>query len=250
MGLALLALSALGFAAASSASAALPEFYECKKVTVKYSGVWNKGCLVEGKHNNSLKENEYEKVSGIGKAATKLFKGKGGTATLHTPAVGGEVVCKAFSDSGYINGEKSMRDVVSVFTGCVSLGKKCTSAGETKVGAIKTDALAGEVGYISAAEHTVGVVLSPEGTELASFNCEGLTVAVSGAVIGQLTAVNTMSKDLTTTFTVTGGGLQTYTKLEGGSTEVLESLIDGSGPFESGQQASALNAGETLELRA
>jgi hypothetical protein len=89
MGLALLALSALGFAAASSASAALPEFYECKKVTVKYSGVWNKGCLVEGKHNNSLKENEYEKVSGIGKAATKLFKGKGGTATLHTPAVGG-----------------------------------------------------------------------------------------------------------------------------------------------------------------
>ena len=113
-----------------------------------------------------------------------------------------------------------------------------------------TDALAGEVGYISAAEHTVGVVLSPEGTELASFNCEGLTVAVSGAVIGQLTAVNTMSKDLTTTFTVTGGGLQTYTKLEGGSTEVLESLIDGSGPFESGQQASALNAGETLELRA
>jgi hypothetical protein len=250
MGLALIAVFVMSGMAVASASAALPEFYECKKVAVKYSGVWNKGCLVEGKGNHSLKENEYEKVAGIGKAATKLFKGKGGTATLHTPAVGGEVKCKAFKDEGKVTAQKTESGVVSLFTGCISLGKKCTTTGQT-AGTIKTDKLVGAIGYINAAEHRVGVDLSPEvGTALAAFNCEGLEIAVSGSVVGEMTPINTMSKTSVTTFTVNGSGFQTYKSLEGAPEDVLESLINGAGPFESGQQATATNAGEVLELRA
>ncbi len=249
-GLSLVAVFAVTGMAAAGASAALPEFYECKKVTPKFSGVWNKGCLVEGKHNNELKENEYEKVPGIGKAATKLFKGKGGAATLHTPAIGGEVKCKAFKDEGKLISQKVEAGVISTFTGCTSLGKKCTTTGQT-AGTIKTNKLTGAIGYINAAEHRVGVDLSPEvGTELAAFSCEGLSITVFGSVVGELTPLFSMSKTSVTTFTVNGSGFQTYKALEGQPEDVLESLVNGGGPFESGQQATATNKGELLELRA
>jgi hypothetical protein len=250
MGLILAAVFAMSAMAAASASAAYPEFYECKKVTVKFSGIYNKGCVIEGKHNNELKENEYEKKPGIGKAATKLFKGKGGAATLHTPAVGGEVKCKAFKDEGKLTSQSTENGVISTFTGCISLGKKCTTVGFV-AGTIKTHALKGSIGYINAAEHRVGVDLSPEvGTELAAFSCEGLEIAVSGSVVGEVTPLFVMSKSSVTTFTVNGGGFQTYKALEGQPEDVLESLVNGSGPFESGQQATATNVGELLELRA
>ncbi len=250
MGLSLVAVFAMAAMATASASAALPEYYECAKVKVKFSGVYNKGCVIEGKGNHELKENEYEKKPGIGKAATKLFKGKGGAATLHTPAVGGEVKCKAFKDEGKLIAQKTEAAVVSTFTGCISLGKKCTTVGFA-AGTIKTHALKGVIGYINEAEHRVGVDLSPEvGTELAAFNCEGLEIAVSGSVVGEVTPLFTMSKTSVTTFTVNGGGFQTYKALEGQPEDVLESLVNGAGPFESGQQATATNAGELLELRA
>jgi hypothetical protein len=249
IGLVLASVVAMSAMTVASASA-LPTFYECKKVVVKFSGVWNKGCLVEGKGNHELKENEYEKVVGIGKAATKLFKGKGGAATLHTPAIGGEVKCKAFKDEGKLTSQSTENGVISTFTSCVSLGKKCTTVGQL-AGTIKTKALKGEIGYINAAEHRVGVDLSPEvGTELAAFGCEGLEIAVSGSVVGELTPLFVMSKTSVTTFTVNGGGFQTYKALEGQPEDVLESLVNGGGPFESGQQATATNAGEILELRA
>lgn len=250
MGLVLAAMFAMSTMAAASASAAYPEFWYCKKVTVKFSGIYNKGCVIEGKHNNELKENEYEKAPGIGKAATKTFKGKGGAATLHTPAVGGEVKCKGFKDEGKLTSQSTENAVVSIFTGCVSLGKKCTTVGQS-AGIIKTKALHGGIGYINAAEHRVGVDLSAEvGTELASFNCEGLEIVVTGSVVGELTPLFTMSTSSVTTFTVNGSGFQTYKALEGQPEDVLESLINGAGPFESGQQATATNKGELLELRA
>jgi hypothetical protein len=247
IGLAIVALCSLGAMTAASASASLPAFYECKKVTVKKSGTYEKGCV---KTSGGTTEKEYEKVEGIGKAAAKLFKGKGGAATLHTPAVGGEVVCKAFKDEGRVTAVKAETKVISIFTGCVSLGKKCTTTGQT-AGTIKTNSLEGGLGYIEAASHTVGVDLKAEGGgELAAFNCEGLEIKVNGSVIGQLTPINTMSTSSVTAFTVNGSGLQTYKNLEGAPEDVLESTINGGGPFESGQQATATNKGELLELRA
>src|ERR1700689_3038997 len=153
MGLCLVAVFAMAAVAAASATAAEPAFYECAKVAAG-TGKYAKGCKTE----TTGKAAAYEIKEGIGKG--KEFKGTGKKATLHTPAVGGEVTCTGFKDSGYVNTPTTEDKVVSEFTGCTSLGKKCKSTGETKAGVIKTQSLKGTLGYISAAKHEVGVDLS------------------------------------------------------------------------------------------
>jgi hypothetical protein len=196
------------------------------------------------------KKNKYELQEGIG-AKGKAFKGKGGKATLHTPAVGGEVTCKSFKDEGHIATPTTENKVFSEFKTCESLGKKCASPA-AKAGTIKTNALAGELGYINKAKKEVGVLLKAEtGSVLAEFNCEGLEIVTTGSVIGRQTGdINTFSKTSSNVFQVNGEGFQEVKNFEGGPTHVLQSTINGSGPFESGQQAEALNKGEELEIKA
>jgi hypothetical protein len=241
MGLCLVAVFAMTAAAAASASAAEPAFYECKKVV---GGKYEKGCKKLGVGKTAA----YEIVEGVGKG--KAFKGTGKAATLHTPAVGGEVKCTGFKDEGKVATPTTETGVISTFTGCTSLGKKCLSPGQ-KAGTIKTNKLKGELGYISAAEHKAGVDLAAEtGTVLAEFKCEGLEIVVTGSVVGEVTPTNTFSKTTTTSFKVNGSGYQEYKALEGHAEDVLESEINGSGPFESGQEAAAVNKGEELDLKA
>src|ERR1700729_2711893 len=93
MGLCLVAMFALTAMVSASASAAEPEFYECAKVAGgKFA---DKKCSTPG----SGKTAKYELQEGIGKGkgGKHAFKGKGGKATLHTPAVSGEVTCKSFA---------------------------------------------------------------------------------------------------------------------------------------------------------
>jgi hypothetical protein len=252
MGLCLVAVFAMAAVASASASAAEPAFFSCQKLTSKpFTGKYtDKKCSKEAttKEVEEGKKNKYELVEGD--VLGKEFKGKGGKATLHTPAVGGIVECKSFADKGKITSGKHEANVTSTFTACTSLGKKCTSPG-AKAGSIVTKKLEGDLGYINAAKHEVGVDLKAEGgTILAEFNCEGLEIVVTGSVIGKITPTNTFSKSNTTTFKVNGEGFQEDKKLEGQPNDVLESLINGSGPFESGQEASALNKGDELNLKA
>jgi hypothetical protein len=242
LGLALVAVFALVAISAASASAAEPAFYECAKVAKGETGPYEKGCAKEGgKGGYVLRE-------GIGKKHT--FKGKGGKATLHTPAVGGEVTCAKFADSGELTSPTTEGKVVSVFSKCTSLGKVCASPGAKK-GTIETKDLSGSLGYLNKAKHEVGVDLKAEsGSVLAEFECEGLTVVVTGSVIGQITPVNTFTKTSTTTFEVNAEKFQKYKKFESGPENVLESEIDGTGPYESGQEPSATNKGEDLEIKA
>jgi hypothetical protein len=238
LGLALVAVFALFAMSVASASAAEPAFYECVK---EAGGKFAKGCATEGgKGGYVLRE-------GIG--AKPAFKGKGGKATLHTPGVG-EVTCASFKDSGTITSPTTEGKVLSTFSKCESLGKTCTSPG-AKAGTITTNNLKGSLGYLSKANHEAGVDLSAEtGSVLAEFTCEGLSISVTGSVIGQITPVNIATKKSTTTFAVTPEGFQKYKSFEGGPEDVLESTINGSGPFESGQEASALNKGGALLLKA
>lgn len=253
MGLCLVAVFALTAAISASASAAEPAFYECHKLTTKpYKGKFtDKKCSVAATPEQEAagKVNKYELQEGIGTKG-KAFKGKGGAATLHTPAVGGEVTCKSFKDEGHVATPTTENKVISEFKTCTSLGKKCTSPA-AKAGTIKTKNLAGELGYISKAGKTVGVELQAEtGSILAEFNCEGLEIVTTGSVIGTLEPVNVFTKTEVNQFTVNGEGFQSIKKFEGGPTHVLQSLINGSGPFESGQQAEATNKGEELEVKA
>ena len=253
MGLCLVALVALTAVAVSSASAAEPAFYECHKLTAKpYTGKFtDKKCTKEATAEEKAagKKNKYELQEGVG-AKGKGFKGKGGKATLHTPAVGGEVTCKTFGDSGTITTPTTEGKVISEFKTCTSAGKKCTSPG-AKAGLIKTNPLKGVLGYINKGSKSVGVALSPEsGTVLAEFTCEGLEIVTSGSVIGTIAPVDVFSKSTTNVFEVNGEGFQGVKKFEGGSNQELVSSIDGSPPLASGQQATAENKGEELEIKA
>ncbi len=240
LGLCLVAVFAMAIVAAASASAA-PTYYECAKTV---GGKLEKGCSKEGGKGG------YALVPGRGK--NKAFKGKGGAATLHTPAVAGEVKCSTSKDEGFISSSFTGQEKVKVIFGkCISLGKNCSSAGAKK-GEIKTNALEGTLGYISKSPLKVGVSLKGEaGADSADFNCEGLVIETKGAVIGEITGdVNAFSKESTDIFTVNGEGFQSVKSFEGGSTEVLESEINGSGPFESGEQTTTVNKGESLEIKA
>jgi hypothetical protein len=251
MGLSLVAVFAMAAMAAASASAT-PTFYECAKaakVSGKYTGKYNNAACTEV---NGTGEGKYELQAGVGKG--KAFKGKGAAAVLHTPAVGGEVTCKGSKDEGK-NTLTGQKEVKVTFTGCASLGKTCNSAG-AKSGEIKTNPLAGTLGYISATGPKVGVSLTGEaGKPSAEFACGtgagSLNIVTTGAVIGEITGdINKISKEATDAFTVTGGGLQTVTSFEGGPLEVLETSINGSPNFESGEQTTTLNKGEALEIKA
>ncbi len=240
MGLCLVAVFSLAIVAASSASAT-PTYYECAKMT---GGKYEKGCGKEGGKGG------YALVPGRGK--NKAFKGKGGAATLHTPAVGGEVKCATSKDEGFISASFTGQEKVKVIFGkCTSLGKNCSSPGAKK-GEIKTNPLEGALGYISKTGPKVGVDLTGEGGKpSAEFNCEGLEIVTTGSVIGEITGgINTFSKESTDTFTVNGEGFQSVKNFEGGPTQVLESTINGSGPFESGEQTTTVNKGESLEIKA
>jgi hypothetical protein len=237
----LLAAVLIAAIAAASAAAVEPAFYECKSIG-KGKGNFAKGCKVHKAGGG------YELVEGIGKG--KPFKGKGGAATLHTPAIGGEITCTSFKDEGVMSSPTTQKKIVSVFSGCSTIGKKCTSPGQ-KAGLIKTFNLAATIGYISKAEHRVGADLVPEtGKRLAGFTCEGLSVIVEGSVIGEVRPVNTVSKVANVSFVINGEGFQTIQKLEGAPKDVLLATVNGGGPFESGQQCQAETKGEELELKA
>jgi hypothetical protein len=251
VGLCLVAVFATTAVAASSASAALPELYECAKavkVGKVYTGKYNdKKCS----EKNEAGTGKYELQPGVGKG--KVFKGKGKVATLHTPAIGGEVTCKTNKSEGKNSSPTTQSGVVAIFKTCTSLGKKCTSAG-AKVGEIKTNPLGGVFGYISKAPLKVGVDLTGEGgKDSADFTCEGLVIETKGSVIGEITGnVNSFNKTTLNNFVVTASPafVQVPTKFEGGPTQVLQTIVNGSGPFESGQQAEVTVKGEELNLKA
>jgi hypothetical protein len=251
MGLSLVVVFATGALAAASASAT-PTFYECAKaakVGKFYTGKYSDKLCTEP---NVKSEGKYELQPGLGKG--KAFKGKGAAAVLHTPAVGGEVTCKGSKDVGF-NTATGQEKVIVTFTGCISLGKPCNSPSGKK-GEIKTNPLAGSLGYIAKAGPKVGVSLAGEGGKpSAEFACGtgagSLTIVTTGSVIGEVTGnVNKINKESTNAFTVTGEGFQTVTKLEGGPLEVLESSINASPNFESGEQTTVVNKGEALEIKA
>ena len=98
----------------ASASAADPAFYECKKLTKvegkKYKGKYlDKKCTQSGqqRRRRTGKKNKYELQEGYKGKKNKPFKGKGGKATLHTPAVGGVVDVQIVQGLRLVNRRKT-----------------------------------------------------------------------------------------------------------------------------------------------
>jgi hypothetical protein len=264
MAFALAALFALGVGAASAS--ANPHWYECAKTE---GGKFEKGCAKEagvgGKGGYELKE-------GLGK--NKPFKGKGGHATLHTVIPGkGDITieCESFKDSGQLALPDKEFNVVAEFKKCKSLGFPCKTEGGKKE-TIKTNKLAGNLGWINKGAKSAGAALFDEGEPgpgiLAQFECEGVAkVRVHGGVIGKVEPVDQVSKEATVTYAVgeylgePSPGYKPLTNppaFEEESVGVLETELNGketgnewapAGGLPSGQETTAVNKGEKLLIK-
>lgn len=209
VGLCLVAVLALaGMTAASAfAGSGQPAWFECAK---NKAGTLAKGCAAAGKG--------FEIKEGVGKG--KGFKGKDGKGVLNTvvPGFNGsevtetddKVECQSSKDTGKqlnAGGRGFVFDVQVTFSKCKALGKfECKTTGAKKE-EIKTNTLAGELGYIEGGGGAVGEALWNEahpGTGyLAEFTCAGVDeIRVSGSVIGLLGGdVGVFSKTSTSTYT-------------------------------------------------
>jgi hypothetical protein len=203
IGLALVAVSALGAVAVTSASAALPEFKPFKGIT---------------------------------------FTSKSGPATLET-ASGASVRCTASSsEAAKLKTAKEVTGVEVKFTGCKLFGvEPCSSKGAAKEEIDTTD-LVGEIGYISAASKSVGLALKPKAKKgagpLATFTCGPFEIEVTGSVIGTVTPVDTATTHFALTYTQVKG-IQAPTKFEGEPEDVLFSSLDGVTPEHAGEEIAA-----------
>jgi len=272
LGLALVAVFAFA-AMTASASASKPVWKFCQKAAVKGTGEFtDKTCSVSAEGKGA-----YNLVAGIGKG--KGFKGKGGLAILHNviPGKGDiKVECASFKDAGSVSAPSGVFNVTSEFKKCKSLGAPCKTEGGKKE-TITTNKLAGSLGYLTTAKNSAGESLTSEAEPgsgfLATFECEGLAkVRVHGAVIGELSPFGSISKESKSTFTVApwlGELAPGYTPLvnqpgfefTGSKFEepvgVLLTELNGpetgntwqpEGGLPSGQEGTATNKGESLEV--
>jgi hypothetical protein len=209
--LALVAASAIGAVAATSASAAKPEWLQ------------NKAALT-GKV-------KFEASSNTGKLET---------------ANGTQLNCSGDSAKGEIEGSKAASNVSVTFTGCeeaTGFKAKCQSAGEP-AGTIKSELVSGELVYVDAAKTKVGLLLKGTGGSkvFAVFTCAfGVTVTVSGEVIGEVTPLNVEQTTGTLSYKLVASekGEQEWDEIEGKTEErSLETKIGFGGLEESGIEGS------------
>jgi hypothetical protein len=209
--LALVAVSALAFAATASAN---PEFFGKAAVGAKVSNVAFTGAL-----------------------GAAFLEGQGGT----------KITCKAGTATGEVTGATTTAKNVTEFTGCEVGGVPCENAGP---GVINTKVLGGVLGGVTATSPGIRLFDEKEGKggKLAEFSCAGgsIKVEVRGSVIGSLSGASGKSiaeGKLATSNKLTfaeSKGIQKYSKfVEGeGGTEQLESNA-GAGFEKSGQSVIA-----------
>jgi hypothetical protein len=260
---------ALAAVMAAGASAVKPTWKFCQKAAVKNTGEFSdKLCSVPAGGTG-----KYNLVAGIGKG--KGFKGKGGHATLHNVIPGkGDITveCESFKDSGSVVAPSGVDNVKSEFKKCKSLGFPCKTEGGKKE-VITTKTLAGELGWLDKAHTSAGESLTSQETPgtgfLAEFECEGIAkVRVHGAVIGAVSPAHAVSKESVSTFSVgeflgePSPGYKPLTNppaFEEGAEPVgvLLTELNGketgnewapAGGLPSGQEATANNKGEALEI--
>lgn len=220
-GLSLVAMLVMSMAAAGSASAALPEFVQCREVAAK-AGHWsNEQCTVVQKEGN------WETRAG-GSVGGETFSATSGEGKLETTG-GKKVECTSDRANGRIVGVKEVSGVSITFFGCKEpkIVAKCNTTG-SKEGEITTNLVKGKIGYIEMATQKVGMLLEPEGTKFVEFECTATTkIKVEGSVIGEVSPVNVMGRVGELSYKQTTG-VQAITKFEGESGEhSLESTFTG-----------------------
>jgi hypothetical protein len=246
-GLCLVAVFAIAATAASTASAAAPEFGRCKKVTPKALSNYDSAKCIKlasedtGTEEEKLKKGNFQWFPGFGEKTNFTSKMKSETiATLET--VGGtKITCTGETSNGhYVTGgtNKLVAGITAKFTGCETSGFPCNSAGKSS-GQIDTHPLGGTIGFETevsppSKNHIAQELHSEEGN-VAEFTCAGLPVVVKGSVLHKITA-NAMKLTATEKFTASKGKQKPEHFAGGVAKEhILESNTNG-GPFEQAGQ--------------
>ncbi len=165
-----------------------------------------------------------------GTAAAKLppveghapFEASSGLSKLSSTEILPEIECKTSHAVGQLT-SATKGEVTVTFKECATEGKKC---GNVSPGTVETKLLETTVGWINKAGGEAGVDFigkvggeTTKGAE-AEFECEGLSVAVKGSVIGRSTPLNTSATEGKVTL-VGSKGNQEVEKFEGGVKDTL-----------------------------
>ncbi|MCW3069474.1 MAG: hypothetical protein JWL67_2099 [Solirubrobacterales bacterium] len=240
----------------------IPQFGHCVKVegvkegkTVTYSGKFSSAnCVTEAVE--SLKPGKFEWH--VGPGAHPKFTGAGAVTTFETVGKT-RVVCSSNSSQGEYTGPKT-ETVGLTFSGCESrsLHSECHSS-SAGPGEIRTATLVGELGYIKDSEPLVPVVgmdFKPaSGTQVAQFDCGGLSESIAGSVIGSIAPIDSPTlSGLSTVKFKAAKGLQAPEQFEELPKDVLSATVtsgSGSTVEQSGLNGnSAVTAEEPLEIKA
>jgi hypothetical protein len=177
------------------------------------------------------------KYTGTGANKAKL-SGSSGEVSFEDKA-GALWECTSSATSGEVSGASGSAKLAGVFvtfSGCKSLGKTCTTAGQAS-GVMKSAELEGELGYLSETElgHAGLLLKAKSGTVFMSCKAGTVTAEFEGGLIGQIGPVNTPvvaggKKWITASYSQ-ARGQQALTRFAGGQEHsLLESL--GGSPFE------------------
>src|ERR1700682_3211521 len=227
LGLCLIAVLTGSAIASAAASAALPEFGRCVKVTTPHTGAYKgNNCLIPAGGTGA-----YNWEPGPG--AAKKFEGAGETATLET--VGKQKIqCGGSTFTGEYTGAKTETVTLNLINCAdVSTAQLCQS-NPVKEGEIETPvALEGELGFIVGGEKpTVGLALKHSPT-IVTFECGKLpetTIvhgALEGSVISKIMPIDRMVKEFKQTYR-TSAGKQIPQQFEGGAKDTLTlTLVSG-----------------------
>jgi hypothetical protein len=162
----------------------------------------------------------------------KPFKSASKATTIET--VGKvTITCQAGTNAGEITGPKT--DLLKFrFTGCATRQAPCSNA--NAAGEVVTNTLSGTLGYLNKAKREVGIDFIFPGAAIAEFHCGNLHVAIVGSIVGRIFPVDKKVSPPSSFILVfvQAGGKQKFTKLEGGSVDVLKSALGGAPLEESG----------------
>jgi hypothetical protein len=216
------ALAALGAAAATSAGAALPEAGQCLKVE-KGKGAYASATCVK----HAVPGRGSYEWTPVSATERRTFSTRPEEVSL---ATAGHKTIKCFNGtiSGEYTGPKTALVQVEL-QGCLdSTNAPCQSGAPAST--IHSLPLDSELGFIKNVEKSVivGLDLKPQSpsTVLMAYECEDApteTVRVEGSGIGKLSPIDRMTSEFDVAYKLGAGHAQLYQQFEGGSADTLTS---------------------------
>lgn len=158
-----------------------------------------------------------------------------GPTELEAPLLGKtrKVACSGGQSTGEVQKPNEALGT-TVFNGCQMSIRECQSAGEAS-GFIKTEEkLKYTLGWINKAQGKVGEDVTSPVTDLAQFECEGVTVTWRGSVIGVVEPVDQMTSESNVHFAYESSGLegkQIPEKFEGAAADTPLVELSSTGTF-------------------